>query len=597
MILHTKKPLKYYFRILIIFISVFTLITILSFLFIFYLNPNFKPTSSFDSGIYNNEFNIELNSLIPHSEIRYSIDNRKPTKDSEIYKNPINIKSSTILRVQSFRNGNPIGKESVYSYILPNRNINLPIINLIVDHKDLFDKKKGIIPNYSKQGWYRQAQFLYYESNSKYPQVKQTGEVRVYGARSRTFPRKSFHICFDNKNLGYKIFDESINTNYDCLTIRNSGNDFNSTFMRDSLVHKITSDITDIYNQKSKSVILFLNNDYYGIYDVREPNNSNTLSLKYGGESSDYSILYHYTPNNGEIRKDSGTKTDVNFYKDLLTYVQKDLSIKENREEVEKHMDLNNYFQYQIIQTFFKNYDYLINNSKFYRFNGFLKEPGTQRDGKLRWLIYDTDVSFGFSQRADDIFYTIQGKADEDELVWPYLLFNSLMKEPTYKNMFISLYTDFLNSKLKSDILLPYVDKFSSRIDSEVPYHIKRWENFSYPFENDRDEYKIPLKSKKEWEENVEEIRDFLKIRNNQVFDELDKNFSLGGTYILKIENNYNEMGYLKINSLEIKDRNWEGRYFNSVELNIVPIAYEGYVFEKWEIDGKNLKKPVFRKL
>lgn len=209
MIIHNKKPLKFYLKFSLFFLLFFSFISLIGFLFILYINPNFGPIANFNSGIYSEKLLISLTNFIPQSEIRYTLDNRKPTKDSEIYTNNIEISQTTVLRAQSFRNEVPIGKESIYSFLIPERGISLPIINLVVDHKDLFDRKKGIITNYSKTGWYRPAEFIFYDRNSKVPQVTLNSEVRIYGARSRSFPRKSFHVCFKDQNLNYKIFADS----------------------------------------------------------------------------------------------------------------------------------------------------------------------------------------------------------------------------------------------------------------------------------------------------------------------------------------------------------------------------------------------------
>jgi hypothetical protein len=56
-------------------------------------------------------------------------------------------------------------------------------------------------------------------------------------------------------------------------------------------------------------------------------------------------------------------------------------------------------------------------------------------------------------------------------------------------------------------------------------------------------------------------------------------------------------MGYVKVNSLEIKSESWEGIYFSDVAISYEPIPYEGFEFVGWQEDTKELKIPNFRKL
>jgi hypothetical protein len=576
------------------------LLFIISFIFLyltnFYFKSNLGPIASSSSGIYSNPLNIVLTNFIPHSEIKYSLDNSKPNLSSPSYKNPFEINSSTVLRVQAFRDKEPIGNEKIYSYIFHQRNINLPIVNLIINNYDLYDKKKGIYTNPKKLSWYRNAKFEFYEKDSLSPAISLDGEARIYGSRSRDFPRKSFYICFDNKNINYKIFTDNQNLSYDCLIIRNSGNDFNHTFIRDSLIHNFAKENTNLYFQDSKHIILYLNNQYFGIYDLREANNPNTLSLKFGGDADDYAILYQFDGNKGEVRKDAGTKTDINLFKELLEIVTKDTDNPEIISRIEDLMDIDNYFEYQILQTYFRNYDYIYQNFKIFRYNGFIKEPGTFRDGKLRWLLYDTDVSLGFSIREKDIFYTLTGKAEKDGRTWSYVLYNNLMKSKYFREKFLIKYSDYLNSKLLSENVNSYIDKYQTLIEPEVPYHIKRWENFILG-QGEKPEYEIPLKTKSEWDYNIHEMKDFVSSRRLNIYKELDANFSLGGTYNLKIVNESPLNGYVRVNSLIINKDSWSGIYFNNLNISYEAIPLPGYKFVGWEVDTKFLKKPIFRKL
>lgn len=591
----SKQNIQKYF---LLFFLTFFLVAIFVFITNIYFATNLSPISNFESGIYDKPFQISLYNPIPHSEIRYTLDNLKPSANSQIFTNPIDVSDSLIIRAQSFRNGEPIGLERIYSYIFLNRSQNLPILNLVMDDKDLFDSKTGIYSNFNRD-WYRPAQISFYKLGGSSPEFNLSGKARIYGGKSRIFPRKSFHICFDSKNLNYKIFDKSDITNYDCLIIRNSGNDFNHTFIRDSLIHNFVSENTNLFYQDSKHVILYLNNMYYGIYDIRETKNNNSLSLKYGGSQNDYAVFYQIgllKDPFGKLVKDSGTKDDLKKFRELQELILLDTNFEQISSKIEELLDLDYYFEYQIIQTYFNNFDYITHNFKMFRYNGIIKTPGTFQDGKFRWILYDTDIGLGFTTREYDIFYINLGNTDKKrDNTWRYEFFRNITKDYNYKKRFVNRYADYLNSKLLPENVLPYIDKYAKLVEPEVPFHIERWKNFILDIE-DKEEYKIPLKSNEEWSDNIKEMREFVKNRRMDVFRDLNNNFSLGGFYTLNIQNPSPEMGYVKVNSLDIKSNNWQGIYFNKIEVDYKPVPYDGYEFVSWQTNTKELKIPVFRK-
>jgi hypothetical protein len=69
-------------------------------------------------------------------------------------------------------------------------------------------------------------------------------------------------------------------------------------------------------------------------------------------------------------------------------------------------------------------------------------------------------------------------------------------------------------------------------------------------------------------------------------------------------------MGHVKINSIEIKESFWTGKYIENIPIQIEAIPNEGYVFEKWKsqripqeplitVKTKKNKKfiPIFKKI
>ena len=75
--------------------------------------------------------------------IRYTTDATEPNENSLIYNEPINIKSTTVIRARVFQEGYIPSSVQSRTYLF-NISHDLPVISLVTDPKNLFDKDIGI---------------------------------------------------------------------------------------------------------------------------------------------------------------------------------------------------------------------------------------------------------------------------------------------------------------------------------------------------------------------------------------------------------------------------------------------------------------------
>lgn len=110
--------------------------------------------------------------------------------------------------------------------------------------------------------------------------------------------------------------------------------------------------------------------------------------------------------------------------------------------------------------------------------------------------------------------------------------------------------------------------------------------------------------------ERIKWINDYAVQRPKFIREHIIEYFELeNGISDIQVIQNTN-MGRVKINSLEIKDSFWTGKYIENIPIQIEAIPNEGYVFDKWKsrrlpqeplitVKTKKNKKfiPIFKKI
>jgi len=132
-----------------------------------------------------------------------------------------------------------------------------------------------------------------------------------------------------------------------------------------------------------------------------------------------------------------------------------------------------------------------------------------------------------------------------------------------------------LNTVFREEYINKIIDEFKNGILDEIPYHIKRWENFVY-YDKNRKAFVKPLKNINNWLDEVEGLKKYNSQRTNQVYQELDESFKFGGFYEIEIINNYSSMGLIDTQGIQIPNKKWTGKFFNLQTLEIKPIPYDG---------------------
>ena len=498
-------------------------------------------------------------------QIRYTLDSSEPTSQSLSYLTPIlTLPGATVVRARAFRTGLWPGPISTNTYLVSaSPQGDLPIFSLVTDPENLWNNDTGIYvlgPNAGSPPWYDGANFWNNWERPLHTEFFERDGVRelsmdlgtkIHGAYSRTHPQKSMRLIarggYGEGSMDYPFFDDVDNDEYKVLILRNAGNDFYYGWCRDAIIHQASRD-TGVDYLAYRPSIVYLNGQYWGYMGLRERNDEDYIAYRHDVDPDKLDILeFGGNPVQGS----------ANHYNQMMDYLRSnDMSDDQEFAVVASMMDTDNYAKYAAIQIWCNNTDWPQNNIKFWRAH----EPGS----KWRWLLYDTDFGLGlwggpFTTNSLGRLFDPNGGND-----WARELFLGLMDNQAYREEFIRIYSDYLNTSFSAATMSQIVNEVEADMIQDMPDHLPLWNgDFNY------------------WQTNMTTIKNFVANRVNYCRDHIRFQFGLNGTYDLGLNVSPAGAGRIELSAIETEG-SFSGVYFLGVPLHLRAIPNDGYLFSSW---------------
>jgi len=534
-----------------------------------------KPAFSSESGFYFGTNTINLTHQENNVKIFYTLDGSLPTQNSKLFDQTITIDKNTVVRSIAYKEGWLISKVATQTYIFDN-SYDLPVVLLSADPSDFFNPDTGIYvkgPNASSsfphfganfwQDWEREIHFELLETNGH--SYNANGGVKIFGGWSRGNAQKSLSIFARGKygpsKFDYSLFPDSDIDQYESFILRNGGNDWESTMLRDGYTTTILNGV-DIDFQKYQPTIVYFNSAFWGIHNLREKISEHFIASHHGLSLEYIDLVELNGDYENNARANHGTKSD---YINLIDYVTKnDLSDSIVYNGITQWIDIQSYINYHIVQIFIDNRDWPGNNVKVWRDH--------RINGKWRWILYDTDFGFAFPtwMKNHHQFNTLKFATEPNGNGWPNppwstFLLRRLFENSSFKNQFINTYSDFLNSIFKPSFLNAKLDSVQNNIASVISRHQEKWGNLN------------------NWNNKVDIIRSFNTSRPLYAKIHLINEFGLSSPESIHVSFSPKESGKIKLNTLTIEQEYWTGDYFPGIPISVHAIPNEGFQFIGWE--------------
>lgn len=453
------------------------------------------PTFNVAGGLYERPLtgeNAVTINVPANSTVRYTLDSTDPNESSPVYAGPIEVETNTVIRARAYRDGVEASQIISETYLISVYHT-MPVICLTTDPDNLTNEEYGafaygpnVDPETDDRPWFKKATFgqknwfsgwVEYTDENGQLQISQGIRFRVMGQYSLDMPQKSLYIKADSQfgksEFDYALFDDRPFTTYKSFVLRNGGQDGLYTRVLDGLEARLIdqSDST-LVTQSWKPVIVYINGEYYGHYNMRERAGVDMVAQHEGwANADDIDILQSDGLSTSQIKQ--GSNAD---YKALYNKVKNaDLnSDPDLLAEVEASFDIDNMFDYYIFESFYGNTD--PGNVRFYR-------NTKSGDGKWRYLVFDMDWGlFNATGKSKGVEYAIGGvsyymneEGIGNQKIKSNLFVRKLVQVPQYREKFLKRYAELFNSVLTTENMVSLFYEMTAQIKPEMQMHSERW--------------------------------------------------------------------------------------------------------------------------
>ena len=507
--------------------------------------------SSLNDGFYNSAQTLILSNDDSIENIHYTIDGSRPNKNSLIYTEPIQIDSTMIIKARSLSTYKIPGNISSFTFFI-NEQVDLPVLSLVVEPNLLWDQDIGIYENEFKQ---REIPIsLQYFSTNLERKFSINAGARLGGLNIWTKAQKPFTIYtrnrFGDDFINYQIFNNKHIANFSRIVLRNGGDDWEETLIRDPMTESIALGMMECGYMAYKPSVLFLNGEYWGIYNIREKFNNQYFKENFNIDPNNYDHLeYTMTESGTQLMIVEG---DDLHYNSMIEYIDNnDINNEEAYNHIISLMNIDSFIDHIFTTLYAANTSWR-HNREWWR--------SRNNNGKWNWLIVDLDRGFNPNNSSTNLL---------DDLMEDYTLFNSLLNSTNFKNRFIQRSAAHLNNTFKSQRIDNIVDSLSNIIRPEIIRHSNKWSN------------QDGIESIEQWESELNEIKQFSENRTNSVQNQFINELNLNGTINLSFSVYPENSGQVTINNVKSVNNNNQ-KYFKDIPIVVNTTANPGYEFIGW---------------
>lgn len=531
----------------------------------------YAPTPEFDvpAGYHGGTVNLNITCADPDATIRYTTDGTFPTQASAIYNGPITIDETTVVFAQAFSD-NPEILPSYYewsTYFLGQDQHTLPVYNVSGTEMLTLLGGQQITPLSAIEVFDENGQLL----------SKSFGDTNKHGNDSWAYPQRGID-WIDRDKMGYsrttplQLFRIKERDEFKRYMFKAGANDNypyeNGAHIRDSYLQSLSQvGGLDLDERTHESCILYVNGQYWGVYDIREKYDDWRFTDWYydqGREDIDFLKTW------GGTWAEYGSMDDWNALRNFV--VNNDMSDPGNYEYVTTQLEVISMMDYFIINTWAVAADWLNWNTAWWKGNN---PNGTSR--KWRYTLWDMDAIFGHyinytgipdtGPNADPCFAEVLNNPGGQGHV---PMWNALLENDDFRNLYINRYADLLNTTLSCDFAMHHLDSLLAFIEPEMPRQVERWAG-----------------TVEGWQNNVQTMKDFMLQRcGNEIIDLMEDCYDIEAiTVTILIEGD----GSVQINTVTIDSTMtpWTGTYFAGIPIDLSAIPGLNVEFIDWEIvDG-----------
>ena len=504
-------------------------------------------------GFYEGFFVTGISTQTDDASIRYTLNGTKPTPETGIiYDGPFLIASSTIVRAMAYKEGMVPTNVDAQSYLFTGDIINqpemnpeiansptyrnelrealkeLPVVSLSFEQDSVFGRR-GIYenPDDKGRGSEREIHFEYFDPANPDDSVHEPAGLRIHGGNSRQHPKKPLRIYFrddyGDSRLEHEIFPSSPVKSFKSLLLRGGGHDawiFDSrwreaSFVRNQFLHQLQREMGQP-SPYGRHVNVFLNGQYWGLYELQEFPHEHYNADHHGGDPEDWDVVKH----GQEVEAGTRSAWDA-----LINLAENGINSSNDYTAIQEYLDLENFADAMIQRIWASDEDWL---SPFFLdgrdISTFSDDKNwyvgrKSRNGAKKFFFYNWDaemsmgIPFSDLQTFENDFSRIRTAQS------PGIIYDALRRYPEFQLFFADRLRKhcFFGGALTIGPLRENWSHYTDTVRSPVVAESARWGVQAW-LEQDRFS---PFTRDDEWLPAVSWVRDqFLPNRSAEILDQ-----------------------------------------------------------------------------
>ena len=519
-----------------------------------------------NSGNYAGSVTVTITSPQPDVTIRYTTNGAWPTATSTIYTGPITIDETTVLRTVGFHPGGDTLDSwcSTNTYFIDETS-NVPVISIAGEQVD--DLLNG-------NGWLRPVgSFELFDADFNLID-ESIGDFNEHGNDSWAYDQRGFDFItrdqfgYDN-DIDLDFFsDVTDRTGYQRLIVKAAANDnypesSGGAHIRDAYVHHLSQiGGLDLDERSTFFNILFLNGDYWGVYDTREKvDDDDYTDYYYNQDEYELDFIKCW----GGTWAEYGTMADWDPFVNYVT--TNDMTDPANYAYVTDNLNVLSLIDYMQINTVSVCKDWLNWNTAWWR--GYDPDGGALQ---WRYILWDNDATFGHyinytgipddspdADPCDPLSLGVDPNGHVD-------MVNALLENEDFFSLYVNRFADMNNTTYSCDFMLTVLDSMMNVIEPEMTRHTAKWGG-TYTG----------------WMNNYDDLYEFIEERCAYMAEGIEDCFDTPAYPITLIIEPAGSENDVKVNTIIPGTYPFSGVYYGGVTFGMNALPAPGFVFSHWE--------------
>lgn len=587
---------------------------------IYYTLDGSNPATSSTALIYNGPITVEDRSGKDNIYANYeeSETNQAISRGTGYKKPTFKLDKATVVRAAAKSADGKFSTVTNHTYFVTTGNLsqykNTTVVSIVTDPENLFDPDKGIyvtgnqyiqwknssafnpnksvwdtdnVANYFSRGreWERPADISVFENGTL--SWEEGMGIRIKGASTRNTSQKSFNIYArseygaskitnailpDNYSIDGKLIDK-----YDTLSLRAVGEE---TRLRDGFAQRLLKNRSKLTTQNMKPCSVFLNGEYWGLYEITEKLSDYFIESNYGIDKKDVAMI-----KNGELEEGSADELDK-FFSFADSFAGKDLTDPANYKEVCDFIDLDTMIEHYAAGLYLGTFDWPNYNYGIWKSTGEKIDGNPYSDGKWRFISYDFDYTMGATYENfggvegydyNSFRHMLNGASEA-----PTNLFVQLLKNPDFKAKFASVYCDYANDVFSSENTNALIEHYKNNYTDLLANTQLRW----WGFYGGEPSGLLPYYRDQYVTKTLGGIKTFFTQRPSSTLRHMKEYLGYSGQ-MQSITVKVNGKGKVIISNNTIDSSSkWTGQYLSDIPVTLTAVPDENASFSGWSGDA-----------